>query len=57
MFITLGPEISIRDINLKAGAEFIVVIAGKIMTMPGLPRVGAFEKIDIDKEGNVQGIF
>ena len=50
-------ELHVNDIALKTGAEFIVVIPGKIMTMPGLPRVPAAEKIDIDKNGNIIGIF
>lgn len=50
-------KITIREVNLKAGAGFVVAIAGKIMTMPGLPRVPAAENIDIDKNGNVEGIF
>ena len=50
-------KINVQDIILKAGAEFIVVITGKIMTMPGLPRIPAAEKIDIDEEGNIVGIF
>ena len=50
-------ELHVNDIALKTGAEFIVVITGKIMTMPGLPRVPAAEKIDIDKNGNIIGIF
>ena len=50
-------ELHVNDIVLKTGAEFIVVITGKIMTMPGLPRVPAAEKIDIDKNGNIIGIF
>ena len=50
-------KITIRDINLKAGAGFVVAIAGKIMTMPGLPRVPAAEVIDIDENGEVVGIF
>lgn len=50
-------KITIRDINLKAGAGFVVAIAGRIMTMPGLPRTPAAEKIDIDENGNVIGIF
>lgn len=50
-------ELYVNDIALKTGAEFIVVITGKIMTMPGLPRVPAAEKIDIDKNGNIIGIF
>lgn len=50
-------SISIRDVELKAGAGFVVALTGKIMTMPGLPRVPAAESIDIDKDGNVVGIF
>ena len=47
----------VNEILLKAGAEFIVAITGKMMTMPGLPRVPAAEKIDIDEDGNIVGIF
>ncbi len=50
-------DITIRDIQVKTGAEFIVALAGKIMTMPGLPKVPAAESIDIDKDGNTYGIF
>lgn len=50
-------EINVQDIILKSGAEFVVAITGKIMTMPGLPRVPAAEKIDIDEDGNIVGIF
>ena len=50
-------KINVQDVILKTGAEFIVVITGKIMTMPGLPRVPAAEKIDLDEEGNIVGIF
>ena len=50
-------EINVQDIILKTGAEFVVAITGKIMTMPGLPRVPAAEKIDIDEDGNIIGIF
>ena len=49
--------IHIRDVELKAGAGCVVALAGKIMTMPGLPRVPAAESIDIDSEGNIEGIF
>ena len=45
-------NIRIRSIEIKNGAGFIVALAGKIMTMPGLPRVPAAEQIDIDKDGN-----
>lgn len=50
-------KITIREINLKAGAGFVVAIAGKIMTMPGLPRIPAAEQIDIDDDGKIVGIF
>ena len=50
-------NITIRDIELKAGAGFIVALAGKIMTMPGLPKVPAAESIDIDENGEIIGIF
>ena len=50
-------NITVRDVELKAGAGFIVVLAGKIMTMPGLPKVPAAEKIDISKNGEIVGIF
>ena len=50
-------KIHVNEINIKAGAEFIVAITGKIMTMPGLPRVPSAEKIDIDSDGNIVGIF
>jgi len=50
-------NITVRDVNLKTGAGFIVVLAGKIMTMPGLPKAPAAENIDIDEEGNIVGIF
>ena len=50
-------EFNIRDVELKAGAGFIVVLAGKIMTMPGLPKVPAAETIDINENGEIVGIF
>ena len=50
-------EFNIRDVELKAGAGFVVVLAGKIMTMPGLPKVPAAETIDIDENGEIVGIF
>lgn len=50
-------KITIRDINLKAGAGFVVAISGKIMTMPGLPKVPAAESIDVDDSGKIVGIF
>ena len=50
-------NITVRSVELKTGAGFIVVLAGKIMTMPGLPKVPAAESIDIDEDGNIVGIF
>ena len=50
-------NIHVRNVELKAGAGFIVVLAGKIMTMPGLPKIPAAENIDIDDDGNIIGIF
>ena len=50
-------NLHVRDVELKAGAGFVVVLAGKIMTMPGLPRVPAAESIDIDQNGNIIGLF
>ena len=50
-------EITIRDINLKAGAGFVVAIAGKIMTMPGLPKVPSAENIDINENEEIVGLF
>lgn len=49
--------IHISQVELKAGAEFIVVKTGKIMTMPGLPKVPAAEAIDVDENGQIVGIF
>ena len=49
--------INIREVRLAAGAEFIVMVCGDIMTMPGLPKVPSAEKIDIDEHGKVVGLF
>ena len=50
-------NIHVQDVVLRAGAEFIVVLTGKIMTMPGLPKVPSAENIDLDENGNIVGIF
>ena len=50
-------DIHISSVELKNGAEFVVVKTCKIMTMPGLPKVPAAENIDIDDDGNIVGIF
>lgn len=52
-----GFTVKIREIELSAGAGFIVPIAGTIMRMPGLPPLPAAEKIDIDSDGNITGLF
>lgn len=52
-----GFKITIREIKLSSGAGFIVAITGNIMTMPGLPKTPAAEKIDIDKSGTIYGLF
>ena len=50
-------NININDVKLKAGAGFIVIYTGKIMTMPGLPQTPAAENIDISNDGEISGIF
>ena len=50
-------KISVRSLKVSAGAEFIVVLTGNIMTMPGLPKVPAAEKIDVDQNGKISGLF
>ena len=50
-------DLTVSEIRLAAGAGFIVVLTGKIMTMPGLPKVPAYEKIDVDENGNITGLF
>ncbi|MGB6176415.1 MAG: formate--tetrahydrofolate ligase [Methylocella sp.] len=50
-------EINIREVRLAAGAEFVVLVCGEIMTMPGLPKVPAATKIDLDDSGKVTGLF
>lgn len=50
-------KIHVQEAILKTGAKFIVIITGKIFTMPGLPKVPAAEAIDIDENGNIVGIF
>lgn len=52
-----GYVFPIRDVQLYAGAGFIVAFAGDIMTMPGLPKIPAAQNIDVDDQGNISGIF
>ena len=53
----VGHDVPIKEVRLSAGAEFVVVVCGDIMTMPGLPRIPAAENIDVDNEGLIQGLF
>lgn len=50
-------KIHVKDVILKTGAGFVVILTGNIFTMPGLPKVPASEKIDIDENGEIVGIF
>ena len=52
-----GHDVPIREVRLCSGAEFIVVVCGAIMTMPGLPRKPASEAIGVDKDKNIEGLF
>ena len=52
-----GHIVNIREVRLAAGAEFVVMICGDIMTMPGLPKEPAALRIDIDEHGNIVGLF
>ena len=52
-----GHEIPIREVRLSSGANFIVVVCGSIMTMPGLPKIPAADKIKLDKKGETEGLF
>jgi len=52
-----GHTLTIREVRLSAGAEFIVAVCGDIMTMPGLPKVPAANSIDIDTNGKITGLF
>ncbi len=52
-----GHTVNIREVRLAAGAEFIVMVCGDIMTMPGLPKVPSADHIDIDEHGKVVGLF
>jgi formate--tetrahydrofolate ligase len=52
-----GHTLRVRELRLNAGAEFVVAICGDIMTMPGLPKQPAAERIDIDDQGRINGLF
>jgi formate--tetrahydrofolate ligase len=52
-----GHSVNVREVRLAAGAEFIVMVCGDIMTMPGLPKVPSANRIDIDDNGKISGLF
>ena len=52
-----GFTVTVKNVKISAGAGFIVVLTGDIMTMPGLPRRPAAERIDIDENGKITGLF
>jgi formate--tetrahydrofolate ligase len=52
-----GHVVNVREVRLAAGAEFVVMVCGDIMTMPGLPKVPSAEHIDLDEQGRVVGLF
>ena len=52
-----GHTLAVREVRLSSGAEFIVVVCGSIMTMPGLPRVPAADNIKLNKKGEIEGLF
>jgi formate--tetrahydrofolate ligase len=52
-----GHSINIREVRLAAGAEFIVMVCGDIMTMPGLPKVPSANAIDVNEQGKIVGLF
>ncbi len=52
-----GHTVPVREVRLSAGAGFIVVITGEIMTMPGLPRTPSSEKIRLNDKGQIEGLF
>ncbi len=50
-------EVTVRGVNVSAGAEFLVALTGDVLTMPGLPKNPSAEEIDVDAEGNITGLF
>jgi formate--tetrahydrofolate ligase len=52
-----GHNVNVREVRLAAGAEFIVMVCGDIMTMPGLPKIPSANRIDIDENGKISGLF
>ena len=52
-----GFAVTVRNLKVSAGAGFVVALTGDIMTMPGLPKVPSAEKIDVDEDGRISGLF
>ena len=52
-----GFTVTVRNVKVSAGAGFVVVLTGDIMTMPGLPKRPAAERIDVDENGKITGLF
>jgi formate--tetrahydrofolate ligase len=52
-----GFTVTVRNVRISAGAGFVVVLTGDIMTMPGLPKSPAAERIDVDENGKISGLF
>ena len=52
-----GFTVTVRNLKVSAGAGFLVALTGDIMTMPGLPKVPSAEKIDVDENGRISGLF
>ena len=52
-----GHVLPVREVRLSSGAEFVVVVCGEIMTMPGLPRVPAADSIKLNEKGEIEGLF
>ncbi len=54
---TTGHVLPVREVRLSSGAEFVVVICGAIMTMPGLPRIPAADSIKLNAKSEIEGLF
>ncbi len=52
-----GFRVTVKSVRLAAGAGFVVVLTGDIMTMPDLPKIPAAEAIDVDEDGKISGLF
>jgi formate--tetrahydrofolate ligase len=51
-----GHVLDVREVRLSAGAEFVVMVCGDVMTMPGLPKVPSAERMDLDEHGQIVGL-